>query len=275
VPSSRVQAFKLMAEAKVAAIQEWLDEQVVPSVGGSSGRKALVFTHHHTVIDPLVNYLEKKVGRGGYITVTGKTPQSQREALSNQFKEQPSCGIALLSLTACGSGLNLVCADTVVFAELCWSPANLEQAAARVHRIGQTSRRVNLYYLVGCPAGGAGGMGALKMASPDELMYGAVLKKADAVDLVVDGMRGGLRADAFETPSRRQCEAANVGPPPARARSADAGGAGGEHSAGRKRKPPRAILQDEDFTEAAPESAEGGAVKTSRKGDVPCALNAQ
>ena len=46
-------------------------------------------------------------------------------------------------------GLNLSCADKACFAELCWTPATLEQAEARVHRMGQQASHVNVYYLLG------------------------------------------------------------------------------------------------------------------------------
>jgi hypothetical protein len=43
------------------------------------------------------------------------------------------------SLTAAGVGLTLTAADTMVFVEDDYVPATLEQAEARIHRIGQKS----------------------------------------------------------------------------------------------------------------------------------------
>ena len=53
--------------------------------------------------------------------------------------------------------------DTCVFAELCWTPSALEQAEARVHRMGQQSSSTTIYYLT------AGGKD-----SPDAIMFNAL-----------------------------------------------------------------------------------------------------
>ena len=84
---------------------------------------------------------------------------------------------AVLALTACGVGLNLSCADTACFAELCWNPATLEQAEARVHRMGQQSSHVNVYYL----------LGGDEEESPDSVMFRALVKKSRAAARAVDG----------------------------------------------------------------------------------------
>ena len=69
----------------------------------------------------------------------------------------------------------LAVADTCVFAELCWVPSAREQAEARIHRMGQQSSSVPVYYIV---AGGP--------ASPDEVMFNTLARKADTVSRVVD-----------------------------------------------------------------------------------------
>lgn len=45
--------------------------------------------------------------------------------------------ILLLTTRACGLGLNLTAADTVIFMEHDWNPATDLQAMDRVHRLGQ------------------------------------------------------------------------------------------------------------------------------------------
>ena len=76
-----------------------------------------------------IELLRRRLGDGGFVHVTGRTPAAARPALFSRFQDAASpCRVALLALSACGVGLNLTAADAVVFAELCWSPATLEQA---------------------------------------------------------------------------------------------------------------------------------------------------
>lgn len=42
--------------------------------------------------------------------------------------------VALLSVTACGTGVNLTRASVALFAELHWSPGAVLQAEDRIHR---------------------------------------------------------------------------------------------------------------------------------------------
>ena len=64
------------------------------------------------------------------------------------FQEDSSIKVALLSVTAMGTGFTLTAASTVIFAELHWTPAVLIQAEDRSHRIGQKNS-VNIHYLIG------------------------------------------------------------------------------------------------------------------------------
>src|SRR3546814_20290795 len=55
--------------------------------------------------------------------------------------------VFLLSLKACGTGLNLTAADHVVHFDRWWNPAVEEQATDRAYRIGQT-RPVQVHRLI-------------------------------------------------------------------------------------------------------------------------------
>ena len=66
----------------------------------------------------------------------GKT--KNRLALVDQFNEDKSIPVFLISLKAGGTGLNLTGADTVLHFDPWWNPAAEAQATDRAHRIGQT-----------------------------------------------------------------------------------------------------------------------------------------
>ena len=54
--------------------------------------------------------------------------------LSDKYFYISQTDVALLSLTACGTGLNLTRANVALFAELAWSPGLVLQAEDRIHR---------------------------------------------------------------------------------------------------------------------------------------------
>lgn len=181
-----MQAFRALAEAKGKAVVDWLDATVFGAAKADlSAGKLLIFAHHHALHDVLAGALahKERCGPSGFARVTGKTPAAEREAAVLRLREDPACLVGLLSLQACGAGLNLAVADRVVFAELCWAPADLEQAEARAHRIGQAHAQVTCYYLLACPAGARNP----QAPSPDEIMFDTLQNKATTIDLVVDG----------------------------------------------------------------------------------------
>lgn len=51
-----------------------------------------------------------------------------RDEFVLRFQSDDCCTLAVLALKACSLGLNLAVAESVIFTELCWTPAELEQA---------------------------------------------------------------------------------------------------------------------------------------------------
>jgi TATA-binding protein-associated factor len=81
------------------------------------------------------------------LRIDGSTPALDRARLADTFNADASIHAFLLSTRAAGTGLNLVGADTVIFYDHDWNPANDAQAMDRAYRIGQT-RNVTVYKLV-------------------------------------------------------------------------------------------------------------------------------
>ena len=84
-----------------------------------------------------------------YIRIDGKVKLEKRREYVNKFQTDETCLVAILSITACYTGITLTSASTVVFSELHMTPAVMIQAEDRAHRIGQEHECVNIHYLYG------------------------------------------------------------------------------------------------------------------------------
>jgi len=82
-----------------------------------------------------------------FTTLQAADSGQQRYDTVEQFNNDASIRILILTTAVGGLGLNLVGADTVIFMEHDWNPMKDMQAIDRAHRIGQ-KRTVNVYRLV-------------------------------------------------------------------------------------------------------------------------------
>ena len=134
-------AYALTGEAKLPGIKDYVNYLVDNSC------KFLIFAHHTEILDAIEEViLSDKIG---YIRIDGKVAVEKRQELVNKFQSDEECLVAILSITACATGLTLTKASTVVFAELHFTPSIMIQAEDRAHRIGQDAGCVNIHYLVG------------------------------------------------------------------------------------------------------------------------------
>ena len=113
--------------AKLAAFSELLDECL------DAGSRMLVFSSFVSALKLLARFLNEQGHTFCYLD--GQT--KNRLALCDQFNQDTSIPVFLISLKAGGTGLNLTGADTVVHFDPWWNPAAEAQASDRAHRIGQ------------------------------------------------------------------------------------------------------------------------------------------
>ena len=107
------------AFAKVEPVCNYLEQLLNKNI------KLLCFCHHKQMMDGIQQILAKK--QINHIRIDGSTPSIDRQEACNEFQTKDDCRVALLSITACSTGLNLTAASTVVFAELFWNPGILSQ----------------------------------------------------------------------------------------------------------------------------------------------------
>ena len=127
----------LAARGKLDAIRQWID-----NYREETGKKLVVCASHHEILDELT------AGRKKYVRVDGSKSAAARQAAVDQFQSNPDIAEFYGQIKAMGVGMTLTAADTVLFTELEWNPSIHDQAAARVHRIGQTSSNITAYYLI-------------------------------------------------------------------------------------------------------------------------------
>ena len=70
--------------------------------------------------------------------LTGTTPVDVRQSLVDEFTEDESISVFLLSTKAGGMGINLTAASAVIIFDQDFNPHNDKQASDRAYRIGQT-----------------------------------------------------------------------------------------------------------------------------------------
>lgn len=148
--------------------------------------RCLIFCQHKLTLDLIEELvLRKYFPTIDYERLDGDTPPTKRGLIAEEFNSQAYAGsissgttdvdainrlkhslpsvansrrsnvkfdrnirILLLTTRACGLGLNLTAADTVIFVEHDWNPFIDLQAMDRVHRIGQKNP-VTIYRLLG------------------------------------------------------------------------------------------------------------------------------
>lgn len=153
-----------MAKALPAAqwVNDWLDST-------PEDRKIVVFAHHLDVIEVLYDKLHTRA-----VHVSGHVKQVERQKAVDRLQSDPAIRVFIGQITAAGVGITLTKASDLLFVESSWVPAEMEQAAQRIHRIGQTEPcLVRMAMIAG---------------SIDEDIQRAIARKMKSISAVVDGM---------------------------------------------------------------------------------------
>jgi hypothetical protein len=129
---------QLAAEGKRQMALQWIQDSL------DANGKLVLMVVHHTMID----FLAEELRNYNPVVVDGRVSQENRQKAVDRFQNDPECRLFIGNIKAAGVGLTLTASSNVVFLELGWTPGEMEQAADRVHRIGQESSSVNVWYLV-------------------------------------------------------------------------------------------------------------------------------
>lgn len=111
--------------------REVLLEQLLDVI--ANGHKVLVFANFLAALDSVAEDLEQQ--GIDYLLMTGAT--RDRQKLVNQFQNDDTYKVFLMTLKTGGLGLNLTAADYIFIFDPWWNKSAENQAMDRAHRIGQ------------------------------------------------------------------------------------------------------------------------------------------
>ncbi|XP_071797517.1 DNA excision repair protein ERCC-6-like isoform X2 [Asterias amurensis] len=106
--------------------------------------RVLLFSQSKQMLDIIEDFVKKTYT---YMRMDGTTPISSRQPLIQQYNNDPSIFVFLLTTRVGGLGVNLTGANRVVIFDPDWNPSTDTQARERAWRIGQT-RQVTIYRLI-------------------------------------------------------------------------------------------------------------------------------
>lgn len=124
---------------KLDSLKELMEEIV------EGEHRTLLFSQSTQMLDIIEVFFTK--WKITFVRLDGSTPPNKRTELVDEFNRNSNLHCFLISTKAGGTGLNLTGADTVVFYDHDWNPANDSQAQDRAYRIGQT-KPVTVYKLI-------------------------------------------------------------------------------------------------------------------------------
>jgi SWI/SNF-related matrix-associated actin-dependent regulator 1 of chromatin subfamily A len=147
---------------KVAQAIEFIREET-----SAYQHKCVVFAHHLDVLDALQNAFEPHS-----VLVTGESSANMRQKAIDTFQTDEAVRYFIASTRAMGLGITLTAASHAIFVEADWTPAILEQAEARLVRIGQKASSALAQYLV-------------VENSIDEKIFAAVQEKMAVINQII------------------------------------------------------------------------------------------
>jgi SWI/SNF-related matrix-associated actin-dependent regulator 1 of chromatin subfamily A len=160
---------RLQSEIKLPYVIRYLEDAL------KSEDKILVFAWHRDMVRAIAQHFASV----GVITYNGETPRAKKETAEADF-QTGDARLFVGNIVSAGSVLTLTRASFVVFAEGSWNPNQLDQAADRVHRIGQTRPvRIRILTING---------------SIDHHMVRRCLEKLEVIDHVVISTKGDTTA---------------------------------------------------------------------------------
>jgi SWI/SNF-related matrix-associated actin-dependent regulator 1 of chromatin subfamily A len=157
---------RIAAKAKMASANEWITAHV------EEGRKVVVAAHHRDIVDELAR-------EHGGLKIQGGMNVHEVEEVKAEF-QNGDARVLILSIQAAKTGHTLTAAQDILFVEMPWTPADVDQTVARLHRIGQEGSVTATYMLT--------------VDTIDQQIYDLIDTKRSVVDQATEGVMDGAGA---------------------------------------------------------------------------------
>lgn len=132
---------KLIESNAPSAKLEALDELVENLV--ENNEKVIIFSKFKT----MTKLFEERYKKYNPAVIHGEVAPKERQQQVYKFQQDNTCKLFIGCSPACREGLTLTASTNVIFYDLEWTPASVEQAYSRAYRIGQKNA-VTVYFLI-------------------------------------------------------------------------------------------------------------------------------
>lgn len=153
---------KMAATGKLKQIINWIEDFL------ETKDKLVIAAWHQDIINAIVDHFP------GSLKIDGTVPIDKRDTISEKFQNDPATKLIVINMKAGGVGIDLFAAEDIAVVELPWTPGMLDQAIARIHRMGQQGTATAHYLLA--------------MDTIDELLADLIDKKRNTISQVMDGV---------------------------------------------------------------------------------------
>lgn len=134
---AKIEALKqLCVEGKMDEILDFIDDFV------ENGEKLVIATTHRKTVETILEEYGDVCVR-----LDGKYTGARRQKEIDRFQTDPKA-LLCVSNSKVLIGMDLTAASHIAFLELPWTPAEVDQAADRIHRFGQKAESVTIWFLV-------------------------------------------------------------------------------------------------------------------------------
>jgi SNF2 family DNA or RNA helicase len=143
-------------------VEEWVQSRI------DDGKKVVIAAHHRDIVDELARKFGNLRIQGG---MTVEEVEAQKKRFMTESVEKAP--VIVLSIQAAKTGHTLTASQDILFTELPWTPADLDQTVSRIHRIGQEGSVTATYMLTS--------------GTIDQEIYNLIERKRGVVNAAVEG----------------------------------------------------------------------------------------